>query len=104
MWIITHFNWKDLRNNIKKIGSGQGTLLTGWTTAGDVKFWSGNLQGGPMTWWKLREPAGYEKRETDRCGDTWGKPVSSSGRQSADMMMMNKKKLVGIWHEAVIHM
>ena len=25
---------------------------------------------------------------TGRCGDTWGRPMFSSGRQSADMMMM----------------
>ena len=31
---------------------------------------------------------GCVKQGTGRCGDTWGRPMSSSGRQSADMMMM----------------
>ena len=48
------------------------------TTDGVVNFWrlrppeSAALegQGGPMTWWKSRGPAGCEKHGTGRCGDT----------------------------------
>ena len=83
-------------------GSGQGTLPAGWTTAGVVKFWSGGLvpegvswvgllQGGPMTWWKSRETAGFVNHGTGRCCDTWGSPMSSTERQSADMMKKSQK-------------
>ena len=34
----------------------------------------------------MAEPARCEKYGTGHCGDTWGKPVFSSGRKSADTM------------------
>ena len=43
------------------------------------------LQGGPMTWCKSQETAGYEKHGPGRCGDTWERPMSSSGCKTGDM-------------------
>jgi hypothetical protein len=39
-----------------------------------------------MTW--SQESAGCGWRRTGHCGTLWGRPTSSSGRLSADMMMM----------------
>ena len=35
-------------------------------------------------------PTGCEKHGTGRCGDNWGRPMSSSGRLSADIIMMTQ--------------
>ncbi|KAJ8733714.1 hypothetical protein PYW07_014265 [Mythimna separata] len=48
----------------------------------------GRAQGGPTTWRGERESDGCETRRTGRCGGTWGRSMSSSGRLSAEMMMM----------------
>jgi hypothetical protein len=47
--------------------------------------------GRPPTRWTddLVRVAGCGQRRTVRYGDPWGRPMSSSGRLSADMMMMN---------------
>jgi hypothetical protein len=55
-------------------------------------------QGGPMTWSGSRETAGCGQRRTGRYGDLWGRPMSSSGRLSADMMM-TMIGLVPSWSE-----
>ncbi|KAJ8728126.1 hypothetical protein PYW08_016511 [Mythimna loreyi] len=67
--------------------------------AGAERFWSGDRvpedvvlvglpQGGPTTWSRLLEYDGCETHGTGRCGDVWGRPMSSSGRLSAELMMM----------------
>jgi hypothetical protein len=42
----------------------------------------------PTIWWRSREAAGWGQHRTDRRGELWGRSMSSSGRLSADMMMM----------------
>ena len=49
------------------------------------KFWSGvRVPEGSTTWWKSQEPTGCEKQGTGRSSDTWGSPMSSSGRFSSN--------------------
>jgi hypothetical protein len=47
----------------------------------------GPPQGGPTIWWRSREVAGWGQHRTDRRGELWGRPMSSSGRLMAEMMM-----------------
>jgi hypothetical protein len=52
----------------------------------------GPPQGGPPIWWRSREAAGWGQHKTNRREELWERPMSSSGRLSAEMMMMTKMK------------
>ena len=65
------------------------TLLAERMVDGAEKFWCDEcvpediaLEGLPlgeaMTWSRLWESGGCETHRTDQCGDTWGRPMSSS--------------------------
>ena len=41
-----------------------------------------------LYYFRLRGSVGCETHGTGQCGDTWGRPMSSSGRLSAEMMMI----------------
>jgi hypothetical protein len=47
-----------------------------------------------QNWWRSWEVAGWGQHRTDRRGKLWERPISSSGRLSAEMMMMMKEKQV----------
>jgi hypothetical protein len=91
-----------------KSGCGQCTLL-GLTAVGTERSSNGDRvpgdaalvgrsQGGPTIWWRSREDAGWGQHGTDRRGELWERPMSSSGRLSAQMMMMifEKRTLISI--------
>ena len=59
----------------------------------------GLVHGGPTTWYKSQEPAGYERYGTGCCGDTFAssKPINTLQifrRFSADMMKMMRANRV----------
>ena len=81
---------------------------TGQTTDAVVKFcsddrvpegasWVCPLQGGPTTWGKSRELAGCEKHGIGRCGDSWGTPIYSLGRLSADIFRLFQSTIVYLY-------
>jgi hypothetical protein len=70
------------------------TISNGDRVPGDAAL-VGPPQSGPTIWWMSREAAGWGQHKTDRRGELWGRPMSSSGRLSAEMMSMSLVRAPG---------
>jgi hypothetical protein len=83
---IADLKWQWAAHIARRTDGRWGGKVLKWRVPRDVAL-VGPPQGGP-TFWRSREATGWGQRRTDRRGELWGRPMSSSGRLSAEVMMM----------------